>query len=375
MGIKDLYKVLYEECPGRITKARLTHLAGNSLAIDISIFLYKFIRSCGPEDWKKQFIILLCTLRRHGIKGICVFDGPDPPEEKKVEQKRRRNEAKKTIYRLETCRQLLNKVNDCIENNDVLEEELIKDIKSVISLRKGKVDITNYNIPMEVRMALNATIQKLDKQTLPIVPEYAIEAKKIIELFGIPQFQATGEAETLCAYLAVTKQVDAVLTEDTDVLAYGTPYMLAFKDFKISDEQVYIIDYKGILEDMELNEEEFRDLCILLSCDYNDRVKGYPPNAKKPIGIGAKKAVIMIQEYRRLEEVSKHLVDERPLKYRRCRELFTVPDELVDICVPDLKNIDYQEIEEYLRENKIYVDMSYIKKCHAPPEIIIEGEE
>ena len=97
---------------------------------------------------------------------------------------------------------------------------------------------------------------------------------------GLAYLQALGEAETLCAYLAIKGQVDAVLTEDTDVMAYGTPVMLAFKDLKVTDEQVYGLHHKNILKDLEMNHEEFRDLCILLSCDYNERVKGFVPDGR-----------------------------------------------------------------------------------------------
>lgn len=378
MGIKDLYKVLKEECPDEIQKCRLSELSGISIAIDISVFLYKFIRSCGPEYWKNSFILLLCTLKKHGIKAVCVFDGPNPPKEKSVEQDRRRAESQKTIHRLKECRALRDLLwDDLIPNNETITEQMKKDAKALISLKRGKVDTTNYNNAADIHQALNITIEKLTKQTLPITKDFAEKAKEIIEKLGMAQFQASGEAETLCAYLAIKGHVHAVLTEDTDVLAYGTPCMLAFKDFKINEEQVYILNHASILEELELNVEEFRDLCILLSCDYNDRVKGFPPDGvkrKKPIAIGAKKAFLMIKEYRRLEEVIKYVEDPSPLKFRRCRELFTIPSDITEIVVPENRPVNFNELKEYFSENRINIDISFIEKIWAKPQIIIESD-
>src|SRR5205085_3124549 len=104
-----------------------------------------------------------------------------------------------------------------------------------------------------------------------------------------------------------------------------------------------VVSHQAILEDLEMTCEEFRDLCILLGCDYNDRIKGYPPDGKthkKPVSIGAKGAFAMITEYRRLEEVEKYVVDPDPLIYRRCREIFTPPDDLPNISIPYNRQID-----------------------------------
>ncbi len=191
----------------------------------------------------------------------------------------------------------------------------------------------------------------------------------LCEMSGLHAIQAPGEAETLFAYLAIKGKVDAVLTEDTDVLAYGTPLMLAFKGFKLREEKLVGIHLPSLLEEMELNMEEFRDLCILLSCDYNSRVKGYPPDGrrrKKAIGIGAKGALHMIRKYRRLEEVCKHVEDPAPLKYRRCRELFTIPETIPDDFIPYNLRPDYERLEIFISNQNLTVKVPYIAKCYKP---------
>ncbi len=374
MGIKDFYNVLKTECPEQIVTYHLSEFTGYRVAIDISIFLYRYIRTAGPIKWMSPFILLLCTLKKFGIKVVCIFDGPNPPPEKKLEQERRRATLKVSINRLEECIRVRDIIRDDYILYDLLmEAQLKKDCKILINgKRPRKMDVTNYDSPSDIIDSLNGTIEKLTNQTLPILPIYTEQAKMLVKTLGISCFQSDGEAETLCAYLAIKGDVDAVLTEDTDVMAYGTPFMLAFKSFKLSENKVVGLHHKCILEALSMNQDEFRDLCILLSCDYNKRVKGYPPDGKthkKPIGIGLKGALAMIHEYRRLEEVSKHVVDCTPLKYHRCRELFTVPEKIKDVIVPIYGPPDFKTMEEYIKKYSITVGIEYIQSCWKPTQM------
>ena len=46
-------------------------------------------------------------------------------------------------------------------------------------------------------------------------------------MFGIPYIQAPGEAEALGSHMCITNEFKALLTEDTDVLAYGIPIFIS----------------------------------------------------------------------------------------------------------------------------------------------------
>lgn len=374
MGIKDLYPVIKEVAPNQIASYHLSELTGYRLAIDISIFLYKYIRSAGPKRWMSTFILLLCTLKKHGIKAVCIFDGPNPPIEKKGEQDRRRAENQKALNRLADAIRIRNKIqDDYIPFDKPLGVSLLRETEIIFC--RTKVNLFDIS---DVVVSLNDLIEKLERQTFPITDDYRDTAISIVEMMGLHGIQAEGEAETLCAYLAVTGKVDAVLSEDTDVLAYGTPFMLAFKDYKLNDEKVYGIHLPSLLEEMEMNVEEFRDLCILLSCDYNSRVKGFPPDGrkrKKSVGIGAKGALCMIQEYRRLEEVCNHVDDPAPLKYRRCRELFTIPDSVPEDMIPYNLRPNYVRLEEFISHHNLTIKVDYIAKCYKWTEIIFDSSE
>ena len=370
MGIQDLYKVIPKN---QCIAYRLQEFEGMRFAVDISIFLYKTIRSCGPDRWKSYFMLLLCTLKKNHIRAVCIFDGPNPPPEKAREQKRRRDENKKHLSRLSEAIEMRNLLQDSyLVSDDMPSDDIIRKCKNVIDPRKKKSDFTIYSNVSDIIESLKSVIQKLEYQTIPITNEHKEMAKSIVEMMGLHMIQADGEAEGLCASLAVSGYVDAVLTEDTDVLAYKTPLMIAFKKYKISDEMVIGIHFESLLEEMDLSSDEFRDLCILLSCDYNDRVKGYPPDGKthkKPISIGAKHALTMIEEYRTLEIIEDHLEDANPLIYPRCRELFTPPPIDATMMIPYNLEPDYIKLAKFMEEYRVNIDINYIKDCYTHERI------
>lgn len=390
MGIKGLYKVIKSEAPHHLVEYHLSELTGKSLAIDISIFLYKYIRSATDGGWRNLFILFLCKLKKYRIKAVCIFDGPDFPDEKLEEQKKRREQTAKSVVRLEKCvlaRDMIHR--DMFDGKrDVLDEKLKESCKKLIHPRAGMTDLTDYDREGSVVDALNEVIERLERQTAPIKRSETAEASIIAELLGLPTIMAKGEAEALCSYLACLGYVDAVMTEDTDVLAYGTPFMIAFKNFKLGDEKVYGIHLPSLRDEMGLNELEFRDMCIMLQCDYNKRVKGYPPRKptaaeirsgksrpRKPVCLGEKAVVAMIKEYGTIENFLHLIEDPTPLKYERCRELFSIPSTLPSKFVPAvLRDPDYKRLEKYIKTNKVHITIDYIRKAHPKPTIIYDSD-
>nr|QBK85589.1 MAG: flap endonuclease [Marseillevirus LCMAC101] len=383
MGINHLFDLVRAECPEQLVTYRFDELFGWRVAVDISIFLYKYTRAAGPEKWINPFIILLCTLKKNGIKTVCIFDGKNSPKEKEMERKHRRIETQKQKDRMKLCEEMRERlIKDFLPTNVPIEGRIKDECKRLICPAKGRIDTTDYRSGDDVVNALTETYNKLDFQTQPITEEHQKMAQKIVKLLGLACFVADGEAETLCAYLAIKGEVDAVLTEDGDILTYGTPLMLRFGNkHKLGDGRLEGIHTELLLEALNLNQEEFRDLCILLRCDYNrwnGEVKGYPPDGRKhkvPKLIGQKAAWTMVQEYRRLEEVSKYLIDPDPLIFRRCRELFTIPKSVETEMVPLNKPIKMKKLIKFIEEYKVTISLDYILNCWKPPQITFHDSE
>ena len=382
MGIDHILDLVRKECPEQLCTYRFDELFGWRVAVDISIFLYKYILSVGPEKWINPFIVLLCALKKNGIKAVCIFDGKNAPKEKGKEREHRKEESQKKKNRMKLCEEMRMKLTkDFLPHNIPIKGQIKEDCKKLISPAKGRIDTTDYRSGDDVVNALTEVYTKLDFQTQLITEEQQQMAQKIVKLLGLACFVADGEAETLCAYLAIKGEVDAVFTEDTDVLAYGVPMMLRFgHEHKLGDGRLNGIHTGLLLEALELNQEEFRDLCILLRCDYNrwnGKVKGWPVDGRKykvSQSIGWGRAWPMIQEYRRLEEVSKHLDNPEILIYERCRELLTIPKSVSTDMVPFNKPIKTKKLAKFVEEHKVTIRLEYILDCWKPPQIVFKDK-
>jgi 5'-3' exonuclease len=386
MGIQDLFKVIKEKCPDQLQSYNLSQLRGLSFAIDVSIFFNKYVKSAG-EYWTRTYFTFLCMFKKHGIKSVCVFDGPNPPKEKLKEQESRVEQNDKAKSRLNRAIEIRKILKEEYINSDIdfEDEELQTECREILGTRRKNPKAIRWDDPIDIDNSLKELISRLQKQTAPITDEQRILAWEITQLMGIPVFQADGEAEALCAYLAINGYVDGVLSEDGDTLAYGAPWMFAFKDYKLSDEKVYGIYLPNVLEALDYTMEEFLDLCILLSCDYNSRIKGYPPDGKKhkkACSIGMTGAIAMIDEYRSIENCLDVIEDVEPLIYERCREIFTTFNkedysELIKIS-PNNRKPDFGKIQLFLEENDItdMISLDYIKKSWNRTEIeILEDDD
>lgn len=380
MGIKGMYNLIKDECPDELCEYHFSDFIGASFAIDISIFLYKYIKTCG-DSWMNQFIMLLLTLKKYGIKSVCIFDGPNPPPEKLDEQNKRRDENEKSRVRYIECKKMLEQLEELSTADDnIYDIEVSDDIKEkcrILIGQRSKVQ-TNYCSIQDIMTTLSDVIVKLELQLRAITNTDRENAKRIVDMLGLACFQADGEAESLCCYLANKGFVDAVLTEDTDVLAYGVPLMLSFKDHKISDEMLFGVSAPSLVKSLKLTHPEFLDLCIMMRCDYNKHepsIFGWPPDGKKrkkACSIGVKGALCLIREYRRLEEVERYVEDIRPLKYRRCRELLTIPDYVDSIVIPYNQKPDFKEVEKLINEYSLSINLKYIQDCWKPVAVVFE---
>ncbi|XP_029929441.1 probable flap endonuclease 1 homolog [Myripristis murdjan] len=150
----------------------------------------------------------------------------------------------------------------------------------------------------------------------------------LLKLLGVPIIQAPGEGEALCAQLVRDGTVDAVASEDMDTLPFGGNVLIRQLNAK-KDSDVIEYSLPKLLGILKISHEEFVDLCILLGCDFCDKIAG----------LGPKRALSLIREHRTIENVVLH-VNRRthPVphfwKYKDARKLFlnapqTVVPELV----------------------------------------------
>uniref|UniRef100_A0AAR2LE91 XPG-I domain-containing protein n=1 Tax=Pygocentrus nattereri TaxID=42514 RepID=A0AAR2LE91_PYGNA len=122
------------------------------------------------------------------------------------------------------------------------------------------------------------------------------EFLRLLELMGVPRVMAPGDGEALCAHLVRSGVVDAVASEDMDTLAFGGTVLLRQLNAK-RDSEVTEYSLPKLLEALQLTQEEFVDLCILLGCDYCDKITG----------LGPSRALKLIQQHRTIEHVMQNV--------------------------------------------------------------------
>lgn len=382
MGIHDLFGTLRKKCPDVIHHMSQSNLKGISVAVDISIFFNTVIRSADPNSqiangWLSGFVDFLINFKRNNISPIFIFDGLEVPDEKREEQQRRRDVVNRAKDNLAKGQELLPLIEKYRDQGVLPPEDIISSLREVIGPNRAKALETDFSDIYSIAPSLAFAIRKIEKQTLPILPQYTTIARDFIEVLGFDHYLAKGEAEALCASMCIEGSVDAVVTEDGDVFAYGCPYLLC----KWTRGQCDAIALDEILEGLGLDFPTFRDFCIMSGCDYNHRAK-LPPNPKakpnkkgeppKPRPVGPTGALKLLEEFGSLDVIEAELWNPEVLNFRRCRELFQPPDTSF-LASPAPRGLDRKRLGVLWKKYTLKeAQMNRIIKLWSPKDVVID---
>ena len=159
------------------------------------------------------------------------------------------------------------------------------------------------------------------------------DAKRLLDLLGIPWVQAPSEGEAQAAYMARQGHVWASNSKDYDSLLFGAPRLIRF--LSISGREWLpskgrarrvcpeLIDLEKFLDHLGINREQLIDLGILVGTDFNDGIKG----------VGPKTALKLVREHGRIEDMPPGIRDKLPDTVDRIRDLYLNPDVTDDFSV------------------------------------------
>lgn len=329
MGIKDLNTFLKVNACDSIQEYHLFELKGKRVSIDVSIYFYKFLYK-NPR-YLESFFLQIAKLLQYGVTPIYVFDGA-PPKEKLAEIQCRvdkKNEMKKLVETLEA--EVVNVAEDTTVNT---EEERAE--------KKAK---------------LEDKIKSTNKKIISVKSEYIRNLKFMLDLLNIPYIQAEGEADIICSQLNKRGVVDLVMSDDMDLIVSGTQFLL--REFSLGSNKIQHYSLDKILETLNLTMEQWVDFCILCGCDYSKRVRG----------MGPKKSIEYIREYKTIEAVEDVLIGEgkkfqapKSFDYKRSRELLTVAPHYkpeydnISVAVGSLFGNQRDTIFQFIKKNTILSD-------------------
>ena len=288
MGIKNLAKFLRDKYPELFKTVTLSTFQGKKLALDSQLFLYK-LKCANPERWKSNTVHFLLEFRRCNVHPIMVFEGKGPEAKSQTVQKRIATNQK-SLRRLDILGDLLS--NQSSQTNPTLLKEL-KDLgQDLNSLKPDSGKLSKY-IGSEGEVIessdresicgifddekLEREIEKIDKRCVRITKFDQNTLRIICECLGITWVDAPGESEEYCCALAKQGYVDAVLSDDSDCMAYGTPVWLSKFDSKEKPTTVVMLETEKLYSALGFSQEEFIKFCCLCGTDYEDNLPGLGP--------------------------------------------------------------------------------------------------
>jgi flap endonuclease-1 len=354
MGIKHLHKLLQKYAPNCYEKKHLSEFSYKRLAIDISLYIYKYKAIYG-DKWIESFIYLISCLRKWNIHCIFVYDNK-APDEKIKEQQRRRETRVKQSERIKN----LEKEIEIYEKGGNPSEKIIEICKKegIVSLLKRDTKESRQIIDIKI---VKNKIETMKSMIISITDDDLQMSKELFNILEIPYTKAIMEAEAYSSYLSIHNKVDAVLSEDTDVLAYGSPIFLTKID-TLNDTVVYI-NYQKMLNELDMTNEMFLDLCIMLGCDYNSNIPK----------VGPEKSFSLIKKYKNIDNIDEIKNNIEILNHIRVRKLFEIPQK-IDFDVPYCGIPNFEKVSEFLFKNNLHFNISKLKRNLGESQLIFIEE-
>jgi len=225
MGIKNLNRFLSDNCTKKsIRKQHLGSFKGKTVAIDTSIYMYKYQTENALLPNMKQ---LIETILKYHITPIFVFDGKAPAEKRDLIKQR-----------AQLKREAESKYNDLMNQH---------------------VDTDDQNTKDE--------LEQLKKQFVRIHDTDIVNVKKIMDEYKVEYMDALEEADQLCVFLVKSKKAWACLSDDMDMFVYGCSHVL--RNFNLSQHTVIYYDMQMILTELNMSMTLFREIMVLSGTDYN----------------------------------------------------------------------------------------------------------
>ena len=302
MGIKNLNSVIKES----MKKTTFDKLKYTKIGVDFSLFLYRFVYN--KNNPIECFLRQIHLFFRHKILPVYVIDG-DAPLEKRTTLDRRAQKRQK----------MYDNIADLLE-------------------------LQSDNNSPNTSSRINSEITKLERRCVVFSQKQVQDILYFFELLGIPVIRENEEADFILAKLSAANKIDYILSDDSDVLAFGAKKVL--KNFCIKEEKCDLYKIDDILATLGVPMHKFVDICILCGCDYTTKIRN----------MNCQKSFQLILQYGSIEEVVKNTEYEINLEQiEKARELFGKElsgETMARISASIVKkNSRLEELGKFLRAN------------------------
>jgi flap endonuclease-1 len=248
------------------------------------------------------------------------------------------------------------------------ERERRQEVKKDAMLRYNEAKLSD-NIEDMKKFAVRST--KFDKDMIN-------DAKRLIELLGLPVIQAPGEGEAYASKMVAKGLGYAVVSEDYDNLMFGVTKFI--KGLTISQKkkqkdvlgyvktQVSEIDLSETLNHLKITNDQLIILGILVGTDFN--IGGIK-------GIGPQKALKLVREYgsdfdKLFESVSWD--DSFDYSYKEVFKIFKEQPDVKNLNL-EFNEIDEEKLMTFLVEECEFSESNVSKKIKSLEKNKIKGQQ
>lgn len=241
MGVRGLTGMIRWAAPAIIKTPDWSQFHDKKIGIDILGFLYKTkAHKVSPFIYIANFI---AACKEHSITPVMIFDGK-PPDEKRAALKQR------TELRMSS-------------------ESTLKTLES---------DLVSVPLTPVRRSVIESKIHLLSQNASYFTSEERDLVKQLCYACGVMSLNATGEADDVLAYLSLHSEIDAVISNDLDLLARGVETLLVPGPFALPGDSDGWIQYslKDICTSIGFTYEQFVEMCVLMGTDYTIGHKTLP---------------------------------------------------------------------------------------------------
>ena len=232
MGVHRLNQFLRAHGGAHVQEIAVQDLHGKRLAVDASIYMYRFL---GDQCLLAGIYQMGTLFRRWGVDVVFVFDGAPPKEKREAQQERQKKKEDAYLARRR------------------LEEE--------VASRAGPIDA-----------ATNAELALLRRKSLRLGRRRVAEVRALLGCLGIACMDAQGEADSVCAGLVASGDCWGCLSDDTDLFASGCPRVLRRLCLETGTCDFY--DWAGQRKALGISQSDFQVVCAAAGCDYGPGVPG-----------------------------------------------------------------------------------------------------
>lgn len=331
MGV-DLDELIPESARREID---LSELSGKTISIDAYNMLYQFLTAIRQPDGTplmdskgnitshlSGLFYRTINLLEAGIKPVFVFDGKPPSfKEKEIERRRK------------------------------IKEEA--EAKLSYALQRGDMEEAKRYAQMSSRLTDNMVM----------------DAKRLLDVMGIPYITAIAEGEAQAAYLASKRITWAAASQDYDSLLFGSPRLVRNLGItgkrKLPRKEVYVevkpelIEAEIIYRELGIDREKLIVIALFLGTDYN-------PGGVK--GVGPKTALKIVKSYSNAREALKAIPKIEGINYEEIFEYFLNPPVLevqtIDLKEPNVEGIIKFLVDEHdFSEERVVNAIDRLKKA------------